>query len=180
MFEDVVKKYEKNSIVIAIIMTILGVFLFVKPVTSITVIVSLFGIITVLDGLLHVISYFRTEESLRLMSFELVEGITEVIVGILIITGGKTLSTFFPIMIGIWIIIKSIIKFQIGMNLKSVPDSNYLLTIISSIITLIFGFIVILNPFSSIIAVTRIVGIYIVVYEIMNIIESVHMLKVLK
>ena len=66
------------------------------------------------------------------------------------------------------------------MNLKSVPDSNYLLTIISSIITLIFGFIVILNPFSSIIAVTRIVGIYIVVYEIMNIIESVHMLKVLK
>lgn len=180
MFIDLAKKYEKNSILIAVIMIALALFLIIKPLASILFIINIFSIIMIFEGILHIVSYYKTEKELRLMSFELVEGIVETIIGILIICSGKYLTAYFSAMIGIWMIIKSILKFQIGMNLKMIPDSSSTWTIISSILTFILGFVVILNPFSSITVVTRILGIFIVIYEIMNIIESIHMIKILK
>lgn len=82
MFRDLVKKYEKNSIIISILMLIVSLFLIFMPFSSAVTVILIFGIFTIIDGIVHIVSYFRTEPDNKLANFEFAEGIMGIIAGI--------------------------------------------------------------------------------------------------
>ncbi len=174
MFIEILKKYEKKSIFIYILMILLSILLMFQPLKLIKLIIYLFGGITIIDGILHIVSYFQTKDELRLMNFELVEGLLEIISGTVTIMASEYLIAIFPIIIGIWMIIKSIIKFQLGFNFKTVENSKWLNVVIMSILTFILGLIVLFNPFASAIVATATLGIILLIYSILNLCEAIY------
>ena len=180
MFIEYVRKYEKISLLTSILMLILSIFFIMKPLESVILVINLFGGIIFIDGVIHLISYIKTDKQYRAMSFEFMEGIIEILVGILVIKSSAYLSTIFPIMLGIWIVVKSILKIQIALNLQTIPESRWVQMLIMSVITAIFGLIVILNPFSSLITVATLAGILVAIYETLNISESIYTLIKMK
>ena len=85
-----------------------------------------------------------------------------------------------PIMTGIWIIIRSIMKFQFAINLKSASAEKWELMLVSSIIMCVLGVLVIINPFEAIVALTRFIGIIILISEVVDVFESIYFLSRVK
>ena len=181
MFRDIVKRYEKNSIAISILMLILSLCLIFMPFSSAVSIIWMFGIFTIVDGIVHMISYFNTDVDNRIANFEFAEGIMEILSGILIFISAEYLVMFMPVMIGVWIIVKSIVKMQIALNMRNSEESSWVLVLILSIITLLIGIFIILNPLPEFVTLTiTALGVLLAIYEIINILEAVYMLYKLK
>lgn len=181
MFRDIVKRYEKNSIAISILMLILSLCLIFMPFSSAVSIIWMFGIFTIVDGIVHMISYFNTDVDNRIANFEFAEGIMEILSGILIFISAEYLVVFMPVMIGVWIIVKSIVKMQIALNMRNSEESSWVLVLILAIITLLIGIFIILNPLPEFVTVTiTALGVLLAIYEIINILEAVYMLYKLK
>lgn len=178
--QEFIKKYSKNTLVISILLLILSIFLMLKPLSSINVIVRLFASIIAIDGIIHIVSYFKTPQELKILSFEFLEGIVEIIGGGLTIFFPQWISAMFPIIIGMWIILSSVIKFQLALNLKNVEGSNWLMLLILSIITTILGVLIVFNPIISTITITAICGIILFATELINVIEYIFILVKLK
>ena len=68
MIKNYVKKYEKYSLVVSILMIIISLFLIFKPMKSLEFIVMVFGITLLIDGFMRIFSYFNIEDEMRLMS----------------------------------------------------------------------------------------------------------------
>lgn len=179
MFREFVKKYEKNSIWISVLMLILAIFLIFRPIASSLATVYMFGMFVLIDGIIHIVSYFKTEKNNRLMNFEFAEGILSILSGLLIFYSARYLVAVLPILLGVWIIVKSIIKMQISMNVRTEIQSNWVLILIFSIISLLLGIFILFNPMYGYITIS-IMGIFIAIYEILNIVESVYILNKLK
>lgn len=180
MLVNYTRKYEKVSILASALMLIVALFLIFKPAESLSLITILFGLIIMIDGVIHIINYFKIDPTQKLMSFELIEGLIEVFAGAVITVCADSLIIFLPIMFSIWIILKSLITFQMALNIKSIPNSAWGLMLAISIIGIILGFVVIFNPFASTMTVTTLVGLVLLAVEILNIIDACTILYHLK
>lgn len=180
MLIDYLKKYEKKSIIASIILIIVAIFLMAKPGIALTTAVTIFGIIFLIEGIIRVISYIMEEPEIRAFSGELMMGILLTIFGLIILLNKVLFISIIPIMTGIWIIIRSIMKFQFAINLKAASAEKWELMLISSIIMCVLGVLVIINPFEAVVVLTRFIGIMILITEAVDIFESIYFLSRVK
>lgn len=173
---DNIKKYEKTSIATSILLIIFAMFLIFKPEASLNFIVIVIGAFMALVGIIHMVSYFTSNKEFKSMSTELIEGTLYAVIGIFLIFKPNILNEFLGVIVGTWQIIQFIIKFQFAFNLKSVSSPAWSLMLISSLLHLILGLLIILNPFGTVVAITTIAGIILLVTEIANIFESLYLL----
>lgn len=176
--EIYIKKYSKYTIIISLALIILSIFLIAKPLESLNAIMTIIGIILIISGIIQLITYFTSSKELKAFSFKLILGISSIILGIIIIVNTSAINSILTGVIGAWIIIQSIIKLQIAFNLKELANSNWKAITILSIITLIVGIFIVFNPFGAIITIGRISGIMLLSTEIINLFESIFMLKI--
>lgn len=172
-----IKKYEKFSFATSILLIIFSLFLIFKPQASLNFMVIVIGVFLSLSGILHIVSYFTSDKEFRSVSFELIEGTLYTIIGLFFIFKPSILNEFLGIIIGAWLIIQFIVKFQFAFNLKSLSSPTWSIMLISSIIHLILGIIMLVNPFGSIATITTIAGIILLATELGNIFESIYLLS---
>lgn len=176
MIVEYLKKYEKESILTSVVLILVSIFLIVKPETVLSTIVVVFGIIFLVEGALNIISYLLEDKEIRAFSNELIMGILLAILGIIILCNKSLFISIIPITIGLWIIIKSIMKFQLAINLRSELTEKWGWILVSAIIMFILGIIIIVNPFATIFTMTKFIGIMLLITEICNIVESIYVL----
>ena len=180
MIKKYIKKCEMYSMIISILMIVLSLCLIFKPVKSIETFVLLFSIIMLVNGVIGVVTYFTIESDERLFSFDLLSGITNILAGVLVFIYRSSLVEVFPIMLGIYVIVSNLLKMQISINLSTVPESNWVLLVIMSILNMIIGVLLITNPFESIITITTLCGIFLLVSEVISIVEEIYVLIKIK
>lgn len=179
MFREFLRKYEKNSIWISVLMLILSIFIIFAPIKSILTIIYMFSIFVLIDGIMHIVSYFKTDKENRLMNFEFSEGILDILFSVLIFFSASYLVPFLSILLGVWIIIKSIAEMQIALNIRNHIQKNWAWALVFSIISLILGIFILCNPMLGYLTIS-IMGVFIAIYEILNIVESIYVLNKLK
>lgn len=180
MIKEWIKKYQKTSMLTSILMMILSIFLMIKPLESLKFVVMIFAAITLIDGIIHIISYLKIPKDSRMMSFSFLEGMLETLAAILIFFNWQTLLSFLPIMIGVWIIIKSLLRVQIALNLRDFPHSNWQFMLGLAILLIVLGILIILDPFGTILTLTTLTGIILFLSEIINLIEDIYILIKIK
>lgn len=177
MILEFLKKYERESILISVLLIIVSLFLIAKPGMAVSTVVILFAIVFLVDGIINIIAYMMEDAEIRAYSNELIMGILLVILGLIILLNQPLFISILPIMIGLWIFIKSIMKLQLAINLKSAVAERWGLLLVSSILMAILGVLIIVNPFEAIFTLTRFIGIMMLVAEVINICESVYFLQ---
>lgn len=177
MILEFLKKYERESILISVLLIIVSLFLIAKPGIAVSTVVTLFAIVFLVDGIINIIAYMMEDAEIRAYSNELIMGILLVILGLIILLNQPLFISILPIMIGLWIFIKSIMKLQLAINLKSAVAERWGLLLVSSILMAILGVLIIVNPFEAIFTLTRFIGIMMLVAEVINICESVYFLQ---
>lgn len=175
--QEYLKKYAKHSIVNSIVVVILALFLIFKPIQSLNFVVILIGVVLLLNGIRHAISYFSTSNEYRSMSFELLQSIIYVIPGLIFIFNPGVINDFVNYIIGIWLIIESVFKLQISLNLKSMENEKWKSSLIIPIITAILGIIIIFTPFSVVATALTITGILLLISQIVSLVEMRYIFK---
>ncbi len=176
MTENIIK-YIKSSIAVSLLLIIFSISLIFSPQNSLTLIMRILGIILVFNGLLHIINYFSGFKEFKTVSIQLVIGIITFILGLFIIFKPLIVNELLIILIGSWIIIESVIKFQISLKSKLVGSQFWLFPLISSIFDFILGIILLFNPFETIFLITTVCGVGLLISEVINIIQDIYIIR---
>ena len=176
MVIEYLKKHEKASILISILMIIVSILLFIRPTTFLTTVILIFGFGIVLEGLMRIIVYIFLPKEEKIYSYDILEGIFSILAGILILAWKERVIAVFPLLISFWIVIKSMLKIQFSFQLKNLDEKSWIGVLISGILTLIFGLIIFFNPWGTVITLTVLSGIMLLITGIVELCGSIYWL----
>ena len=170
--EGKIKRSFNTSLAISILFVIIGLFLFIKPDATISIISYIVGGFLLLVGLVNIYKYFTSENKLNVFSFNLAYGVLLIIGGIFLIIDTTIFAKVFNVILGIWIIINSVTKFQYGIILKRADSKDWTYTFLVSILMFLWGITLLINPFKSALTITQIIGVFIIIYAVLDIIDN--------
>lgn len=179
MTENIIK-YLKSSIAISILLIIFALFLIFAPEASLGLIMRILGIILLFNGILHIINYFSEFKEFKTISIQLIIGILTFVIGLTIIFKPFIINDILILLIGSWIIIQSLIKFQISLKCKMSGLEYWVFPLVSSIFDFAIGILILFNPFETLIAITTLSGIILLISEIINMSQDIYFLKSVK
>ena len=176
--ENFVKKMGWTSILTSVVFAVLGLIIYLNPNTTFTLITYIVGAIFILIGIPRVLTYFKARADINVDNFELVFGIIAILLGIVVIICSSFIQAILRISIGVWILYSGIIRLGGSFKLKGLNVSEYIWVtmLLIAIIMLIFGFYIIIVQGSVI----SIIGILMIIYSVMDIIEEFIFMKNVK
>lgn len=154
-----VNKIFATSVIQSIIMLILGLLLLVKPDFIISIVSTIIGLVILVPGIISLIDYFKNNYNANL-----VIGVVACIIGVIFIFNSKFVSSILPFMLGIYFVISGITKLQYAVELRKNKVINYMTSTITSILILMCGILLIINPFGGALAITQLLGIFMLIY----------------
>lgn len=168
-----------SSICVSIIFIVLGIIMVIFPKTSLTVLSISLSILLILNGIYLIIIDVKLND--RFIPIDMLPtGILSILLGAIMLLYPNTLSIIIPIVLGTWVIITSILKLRLVISLRNFKNTPWILILIISILSIICGFILILNPTITSITLTLFIGIMIIVYAISDIIDMIVLKKQVK
>lgn len=174
--EKVFKKSGWISILESVIFAILGAILVWKPEETVTVISYILGVIFIIVGIVKCINYFVANGKYNLYNYDLVYGLMAIVIGLVTIIFSNAIISIFRIIIGIWIIYSSFMRMNLSVTLKNLNMGAWLYSLILSVMMFIAGLYVTLNSGAVIVT----VGIILIIYSVIDIIEDIIFMKNIK
>ena len=165
----IMKKTGWSSLLSSIIFAILGIILIARPEGTIKAISYILGAMFMMVGIYKIIDYFKTKGKYDFFNYDLAFGIIAIIIGIVTIVYIKTIGTIFRIIIGVWIIYSAIMRLNLAFKLKTMGSRAWISSLVIALIMLVCGLYILFT--SSAIVVT--IGTIILIYSILDIIESI-------
>lgn len=151
----------------SILYAILGLIIFLKSEMANSVVGILIGTFFLIAGIIQIYT-FIDKSKIRLFRSNLVIGIINLLLGIFIMLNPLTLVDILNISLGIGLVVEGISKFVLYANLKKVEEETNKIFLVSTLLLLFMGVVIILNPFRSMV-ITKTIGIFIILYNIVNI-----------
>lgn len=162
-----------GQMLIDIILFALGVYSASNPTSSNTVIGVAFGISLSVVGIYNIIKYIFNIHRGPFFIVDIVYGVLSIIAGIFIIINPLSLTGILSIGIGLWLIISASFKFALALQLRKFAEETWLFSLVVSILVLILGIIVMINPFSTALVLTTFVGIMMCVYSSIDFLQQI-------
>lgn len=170
--ESLMKKFFRSSLITSIFLVALGLLLIFQSDAVIYSISYVLGGILIAIGVLAVIKFIQNTNNAQKSELDIVYGIVSVILGIIVINNPEAIASIIPIILGISIIISSATKLQYAFELKASGNNLWKTTMVISIISTLCGIVLLFNPFKAISSFTKVVGIFIVIYAILDMIST--------
>lgn len=164
-------RYMLANILVALSIIVLGLVLYVKPAIAIKTVSWLIGLIFIVVGGLSIYSYIK-KDRISLLTFNLIYGLISIAVGLLVILNPFAIANILTVSLGIWLIISGGLKINYSIRLKFIKERAWALTLTVGIISILFGLMVILNPFSKLIIV-EVIGLFLIVYGIIDLTDTI-------
>lgn len=161
----------------SILFLVFGIFLFVKPKLANSLIGYMVGTIVLISGISAIVNYFVSKNELKYMNLELIYGIITLIAGTAIIFNPLSITSIVTIGLGIWMLINGAMKINSSLLLKKYKEETWILLLFIGILTLLSGILLIFNPFKGTMVVTQVLGVFVIVYAIL---DSMHWLLLKK
>lgn len=147
------------------LLIIVGLIFLMNPTMSQTFISVLTGILMIILALLN---FFNKQTRLNpLYKFSKIEGLINIIIGIITLLSALITSLKITVLIGIWFILLSIFQGYITVQLKIIEEQGWLLHTVSTLLTIFMGIVIIINPFERL-EISVLAGAFLILYGILN------------
>lgn len=170
---DLTKRIFWASIASTLVMLLFGILLFIFPETVIKSVAIAMGVIFIMIGVIPIINYFRFRATGFTTTFSFLLGIFCIVAGLILLMNENILGTIIPILTGVWMIINSINRISISMDLRDDKIPFWVITFIYAILTLVAGVLLILDPVNGGKLVTKTIGIIICAYSTLDVIDLI-------
>ncbi len=169
-------KQNGNAIILCIIEVVVGILLLINPVGFTAGIIIVTGVALMVDGLLNVIRYFRSNPVEAAADQLLVRGLVALLAGgFCTFNPGWFVATFpvIAILYGVAVLIGGLGKVQITMDMLRMKNSKWWWGAISAVISIICALVIINNPFSSTVALWWFAGISLIVEAVFDLVTLI-------
>lgn len=168
-FEKIVKKTGVTSLITSIIFALIGILMITNPDGIIKFVSYIIGIIFIAMGIYKMFNYYRNKGKYDIFNYDIAYGIIAIIIGLITMIYCRQITSFYRIIIGIWITYSGIIRLNLSLKLQSIDSRIWLYSLIISICMLLCGLYTIFT--SNAILVT--IGAIVLFYSVLDIIESI-------
>ena len=157
-----------SSICISIMFIIIGIIMVIMPKMSLEILGVILSVILIINGIILMITDIKLNNNFIPIDI-LPASMLSILLGIMMLIYPNILSIIIPLMLGTWFIMTSIFKIRLTLYLSKIKNTPWILLMLISILSIVCGFILILNPIDSSVAITLFIGIVIIVYAISDI-----------
>lgn len=161
----------RNSIVTTSVLYIIaGVVLILNPATALNMVCTLLGAVTVIYGAVRILSYFKSGSTYS-GRFDLFIGIVLAAAGVFLFVCPRSVVSLIPIAIGIYILVDSFTAIKKALDMKALGFEKWWISFIAALVLVVFGAIMIFNPFGTLASLVVFIGIGFVfdgVYTLVN------------
>lgn len=168
-----IKRLFGINMISSIIFLILGLLLVFKTEGTINLISSIIGCILLINGGFSTIKYFKENDN----KVNIIYGIVAILAGFILILNPTTIVSILPFVLGIYFTVSGIIKLKYALDIKNYQRRTPVFMVIVSILMMVCGVLFIINPFEGAVAITKIIGIYLIIYSVLDIINSITLRK---
>lgn len=172
-----VKKTIWPSLISSGVILVLGLLLFFKSSVTLMGISYIFGGLIIAIGVLAIVRFISNNHSDISNQLNIIYGIICIISGIFFIEKPEIIGSIIPVVMGIGIIISSSLKIQQSFNLKSLNSSYFFWSFVTALLSLICGIVLLFNPFKGAVIITKVIGIFLVMYAILDICNTIVLKK---
>lgn len=153
----------------SILLLVLGIILLTKSEAVISIIAWIFGGILLLFGLTKILSYFKVRKGTNeyMMDVNLLLGLLLISLGCVLIFIPGIVDVSIRVICGGWILIAGINRLLLGIAVRLVDEKGSKLYIITALLMILIGILVLTNLFN-------IIGIYIIIYAVFDIIGYIY------
>ena len=157
------KNIRNTMIGSAAISIVLGlIMLFFPQITSIAVCI-MFGITLTLCGLVKIVEYFSKIDLGYMFRFDLIMGIVQLVVGILLLCHPGAIMVAIPVVLGISLLIASVLKAQLAIDIKRMGYGKWWVSMLGAVLGVVLAIMIMSNPFEGTTAVFMVIGISFIV-----------------
>ena len=171
--EKVLKKTGVTSLVTSIIFAILGIILIANPEGTIKFIVIILGVLFGLVGLYKIVNYIENKGKYDFYNNDIAYGVIAIVLGIVTICYSTQIGAIFRIIIGLWIVYSAILRINLSIKLKTIDSNVWIYSLIIALIMAFCGIFIICNSGAVIVT----LGIVVVIYSVLDAIESIMFLN---
>ena len=163
----------KSSVLTSLLLVVLGILLVFESELTIKTISYVIGAVLVAAGTFALIRYINNnKKGFETSELDILYGIVTIVLGILVIANPHAIASIIPIVLGIAIIISSAVKIQYAFDLKNSENDLWKTTMVIAVVGTICGIVLLFNPFEGAVMIMKIVGIFILIYAILDLIST--------
>jgi len=151
------KPFQKTLIITAVIYMVVGLLLVIWPDTARQIVIYAIGAAALLYGGYRIYDYFARKENLAGIQIGVALGIACIVLGLFLLFKANVVVSLLAAVIGVAIIVDSVLRLQIALNLRLAGGSRWIVLTVTALVMLVFGILLLFNPFSAI-RVATIVG----------------------
>lgn len=169
--EKTVKSYLGSAMVSSALMLMLGIILLIFPEDALAFIRYGFSILLMLIGV-FMVARELTRRTIFPMFTGSTTGVLLFVLGIILLIYPNILNII-PIVLGVWIIVSSTFSLRLSASVRQKSLGAFIFSVLTSIISIVCGAILIINPTDSTVALTALVGIMVIIHAISSLLELI-------
>jgi len=163
------KKITINNLIFSLLFFVFGIILLTSTDDLISIASKIIGVILIIVGIIKTIIYIYMKGKLgKYKITELIVGILIICCGVLLLLYSSALSFAIRIVIGTWVFFVSINKIIFALSIRHIDSTGFKVYITTSLLMLIVGMFLLSGFFE------KIVGIFIIIYSIIEIIDYIY------
>ena len=167
------EKLKPTAAFYGLICVIIGVIDLVNPEKMLNIIAYAIGISAIVCGIIFVIMYMVRDVRYNINNNDFLSGIVAAVIGVMILVKWQELMALVPMILGVFIIVSGCIKLQDCIDLKKLGNSAYPVMLILALVFIIFGAILVANPFESEVLLMRLIGVSLIISGMTDIFASI-------
>jgi uncharacterized membrane protein HdeD (DUF308 family) len=142
---------------------VFGLLAFIWPGITLAALVFLFGAYALVDGAFAIVAGIRAPKEYKRWWVVLIEGILSVIAGVIAFTVPGITALFLLGLIAGWAIFTGVLEIIAAIQMRKYITGEWLM-VLTGVLSVVFGVLLLLNPFAGALAVVWIIGAYAIVF----------------
>ena len=167
-----IKKSCKESFIAAFLLIVFAIVLLINPENFMSSSINVFGYIGVFFGVINLVIYFRIPKEKRLYSTNFRNGLLLFLSGIIAFFKTEILTDMITIIIGGYLIFRNIDRSNMAMMLQNDTKKLWIFILVTSIINILIGLFIAINPFDNWVSLKTLLAILIMVSEGIIVIQN--------
>ncbi len=147
-----------------IVFIILGILSLIHPLNALLTLGAYIGYVSIFTGILYFIYYFTNKKEQEFTSWFLLEGLLDIVFGVVILSNPTRTAEVLPLLLGFWIILLGIVQISGGIALGKIYPKGKIWLLILGVLSIIFGFMIVNSPVISGMAITTMLGVFFLAY----------------
>ena len=165
--------FQWGPFILGILSLILSFLAFNHPMVSILSVAFFFAVGAILKGIYELLFRRALRQFVNYNSTLLIIiGIVDLLIGVFFLFSLSGTILALPYLFAFWLIFDSIGTLLTARPIRNFSNTQFWFTILVGVLGIIIGFLLLSNPFSTYVAIATLVGVYFMLYGILNIVYA--------